>query len=97
MLKMFTVFDSKVGAYTNPILARSAGEAMRSFGAACCDVKHDFHRYAEDYTLFEIGEWDELTATIVTHITPLAICKAIELSNIHSAHYFASRNVEKVA
>ena len=91
MLKLFSVFDSKVGAYTSPTVARSSAEAMRQFGVACNSADHQFFKWAEDFTLFELGEWDELTGTMLPYPTPLAICKAIECSGKHSEFYFASR------
>jgi len=87
--KMFSVFDSKVGAYLPPMIMRSAGEALRAFGNACNDIGTDFYKFAEDYTLFEIGEWDELTCTINVYPSPRSLCKAIEISASHKAHYFA--------
>lgn len=95
MLKIFTVYDVKVGAYLNPMILRSAGEAMRAFGAACNQQDHDFHKYAEDYTLFELGEWNEADATITLHRVPLPLMKAIEASGLHSEAYFASRHKEE--
>ncbi len=55
---VFSVFDSKVGAFLTPFFCKNRAVALRSFMSACQDVGSDFHRYAGDYTLFEIGEWD---------------------------------------
>ncbi len=54
---VFAVFDSKVGAFLIPFFSRNRAVALRSFMTACQDVSTDFNRYADDYTLFEIGEW----------------------------------------
>ncbi len=54
---VFAVFDSKVGAFLLPFFSPNRAVALRSFGSACEDASSDFHRYAGDYTLFEIGEW----------------------------------------
>ena len=50
ILKMYTVFDSKVGAYLPPFFLRSNGEAVRSFITTCNDPKHSFYKYPGDYT-----------------------------------------------
>lgn len=98
MLKLFTVYDVKVGAYLPPMTMRSAGEALRSFGAACNSKEHDFFKYAEDYTLFELGEWDEINANIKMHHVPIPLSKAIEASSYHSENYFSVKlDKEKVA
>ena len=60
-VKVFSVFDCKAEAYMVPMFMQSRGVAIRSFGAAAADEKHDFSKYAEDYTLFELGEFDEAT------------------------------------
>ncbi len=54
---IFSVFDSKVGAFLTPFFSPNRATALRSFITACQDSKSDFHRYAGDYTLFELGEW----------------------------------------
>ncbi len=54
---VFSVFDSKVGAFLTPFFCRNRAVALRSFTSAAQDVGSDFNRYAGDYTLFEIGEW----------------------------------------
>ncbi len=55
---VYSVFDSKVGAFLLPFFSRNRAVALRSFTTACQDESTDFHRYAGDYTLFEIGEWE---------------------------------------
>ncbi len=55
---VYSVFDSKVGAFLLPFFSRNRAVALRSFTTAVQDVNSDFHRYAGDYTLFEIGEWE---------------------------------------
>ncbi len=55
---VYSVFDSKVGAFLLPFFSRNRATALRSFMSAVQDSSTDFHRYAGDYTLFEIGEWE---------------------------------------
>ena len=78
-LKIFSVFDSKVGAYLNPVFLRPAPEAVRSFQDAVNREDSQFKSHAEDYTMFEIGSWDDQTASIDLLPTPHPIAKAIEL------------------
>lgn len=78
ILRVYSVFDSKVGAYLPPIYFRSKGEAIRSFSSAVAKEDHEFCRYAEDYTLFELGEWDDSDAKFKLHLTPIPVGKAIE-------------------
>lgn len=95
MSKLFSIYDSKAAAYMNPFIQPTVPAAMRSFGVVCSDPNSEFHKHAEDYTLFELGDWDETLGKLIPLSTPHAVCKAIELSNVHSNYYFASR--DKVA
>lgn len=51
--------DIKAEAYLQPFFAQTDGLAIRMFQAAANDQEHQFWKYAEDYTLFNIGVWDE--------------------------------------
>lgn len=75
ILKVFSVFDSKAKAYLQPFHAVNSAVALRSFEAAVNDERHDFHRFAGDYTLFEIGIWDDQSGEVVCdgHKTNLGV------------------------
>lgn len=72
-MKLFTVWDAKAEAYLQPFFCPTKGQALRSFSAAVNKPDHDLHLYAEDYSLFEIGEWDDSTGiiTMLEHRIPL--------------------------
>lgn len=57
----FSIYDSKAQAYNQPFYAPSAGVAIRNFTAACNDESTEFNRFAGDFTLFHIGEFDCVT------------------------------------
>jgi len=59
MLKMFAVYDSKACSFLNPITLSTTGLAIRQFETAANAADHHFNRHAADYTLFEIGTFDE--------------------------------------
>jgi len=65
--KIFTVYDSKAEGHLQPFFAHTVGLAIRSFTKAAKNEQHDFHLYAGDYTLFEIGEYDDEKATLKNH------------------------------
>ena len=67
---IFSVFDAKALAYLQPIFCKTEGLAVRSFTAAVEQVGHDFNRYAEDYSLWLLGEFDEQAGGFV-NATPL--------------------------
>lgn len=78
LLKMFTVYDSKVKAYLPPMFLQSTGAAIRSFEAAVNHTDHDFNKYAPDFTLFEIGEFDDQTCKVQLFTTPIPLGLAVE-------------------
>jgi len=63
-LLMFSVYDSKVGAYANPFFVRTRGEAVRSFADACQDDSLPFKKHPGDYVLYCVGSWDEVGGVV---------------------------------
>jgi hypothetical protein len=78
---MFTVYDSKVGAYLQPFFMRSKGEAIRGFSQIVNDGKSAFFTNPEDYTLFELGDYFDDTGTVVMHKAPISLGVALEHVN----------------
>lgn len=65
--KLFAVFDSKVGAFMNLFQAPTAGAALRSFHQAALDPKSGIAAYPGDYTLMEVGEFDDQSGQVYAH------------------------------
>lgn len=65
--KIYTVFDSASGFYHKPFFTRSKGEAIRSIMDVLSDKAHDLSKYSADYTLFELGTFDDNTGMYNTH------------------------------
>jgi len=57
-LVIFSVHDSKAEAFIQPLFAPTIAVGKRMFEAAVNDESTEFHRYAGDYTLFAIGEFE---------------------------------------
>lgn len=68
--KVFTVFDQKAGMYLVPMFQVSRGVAQRLFLAAVKDREHEFGKFPEDFSLFELGEYDESCAEFRLHGHP---------------------------
>lgn len=64
-LLLFAFFDQKAEAYLTPFAAPTRGHALRSFEDAVNDQTTLFHRHAEDFFLFELGEFSLSTGEIV--------------------------------
>lgn len=79
-MKIYSIYDSKSEAYMNPWYARTKGEAIRSFEQACKDEKSQLSKYPEDFTLFELGEFDEYMGIIKPNIAKTAVISAIDFT-----------------
>jgi len=75
-LKIYSVFDSKAEAYLMPFFSQTQGTAVRSFISAVAEEGNLFRRFAEDYTLFELGEWDQRSAEFHQHESPKSVVGA---------------------
>jgi len=62
--KIYSVFDSKSESYTPPFYQHTEAMAIRTFADACNDKEHTFGMHPDDYTLFDLGTWDDSTGTI---------------------------------
>lgn len=63
--QVFTVYDSAAMAYLEPFFAPTIEFAIRSFREIVNKEGHQFNRFPEDYTLFHIGEFDEMKGELV--------------------------------
>lgn len=63
-LKAFSLLDMKTGIFNTPFFLSHVGHAIR----ACTDLGQDRNttvgRYPSDFTLVEIGSWDDQTAVL---------------------------------
>lgn len=64
---VFSVYDSKANAYLRPFFTTTKGLALRSFIDAANDPRETINKYPGDYTLFELGEYDDASGTITMH------------------------------
>lgn len=79
--RIFTVHDCKAEAYLPPFYFSTVGQAIRTFSDMVADPQHAFARHPEDYTLFQLGLYDDSTCSFDILPSPTAIGKAIEFIN----------------
>ncbi len=58
-LLVFSIYDSKAEGFITPFFMPKIGQATRVFNDCCNDKTHQFFKNPGDYTLFEIGEFDD--------------------------------------
>ncbi|QCQ85097.1 nonstructural protein [Blackfly microvirus SF02] len=79
-MKIYTINDSKASFYMQPFYARQNGEAIRTFAQAVNDTSNPNNLMARspaDYSLYEIGEFDELTGQI-TPVNPVSLGNGVD-------------------
>lgn len=63
--KVFALFDSKAQAYCMPFYAPAVGLAVRNVADAAKDPQCTFGKHPEDFTLYQIGEFDDSLGLLV--------------------------------
>lgn len=76
--KIFSVFDSKAEVFSPPFFAQTKGLALRSFTDLVNDPKTTVHQYPADFTMFELGEFDDVKGVVTAHKTPISMGLAQE-------------------
>ncbi len=64
MLRIYSIYDSASDAYMRPFFAQSNGAAIRAFSDLVVSNDHPVGQHPADYTLFEIGAFDDNTGEI---------------------------------
>lgn len=78
MVKLFTVYDSKAEAYMHPFVMRSRGEALRAWESEVNNEQSNFSRFPADFTLFEIGVFDEASGSVTMYESKVSLGVAVE-------------------
>jgi len=77
---MFSVYDSKATAYCVPFASVNLSTALRDFAFAANDPSSEINRHPLDYSLFQIGLFDDETG-VLTPQTPLNLGMAAQFIN----------------
>ena len=73
------VKDRAVDAYNRPIYVPTVGVAIRSFTDEVNRKDSELSNHPEDYDLYELGVWDDQTATYTPLETPRVITRAQDI------------------
>lgn len=66
IMKIYTVFDSKLGAYGTPNFLQSDGVAHRAFSDHVNDERTPINKHPADYSMWHIGDYDDGSAEIAS-------------------------------
>ena len=81
ILKIFSVYDAKAEAYIQPMFFHSRGQAIRAFTDTANDPSSQLCRHAGDFTLFELGDFDDSTGIVQMAEHASNLGKALEFKN----------------
>lgn len=81
ILKVYAVYDCKTEAYFPPMYNTTNAAALRDFADKVNTPNHPWSRHPEDFSLFGIGVYDDLTAVITPTSPHVTLGKAIEYVN----------------
>jgi len=77
-LKIYSIRDAKAGIFHNPWMKNTHGEAERDFTELTKDEKSMVSKYPEDFDLYFLGSYDNVTGKLEPLDTPQHVSKAIE-------------------
>jgi hypothetical protein len=80
-MKIYAVYDSKADLYQSVMVQKNKGSAIRGFAHAVNQEGTYLNQNPEDFTLFELAEWDEDNGKITPHKTNLSCGLATEFIN----------------
>jgi len=63
-LLCLAVRDVKAEHYSRPFFALALGEALRNFMMECENPESLLHRFPDDFRLFRIGEFDQISGKL---------------------------------
>ncbi len=70
-MKMFAIHDSKAEAFNVPFSLPNEALAVREFTALVNSPDSQIGQFPEDYTLFEVGEYDTQSGKIESTVLSL--------------------------
>ena len=73
LFKVYSVFDTCANAYLQPMFFVTRGQAIRALTEAVNSSDHNFHKYADQYCLFEIGSFDDSDCRFDLYDCPVSI------------------------
>lgn len=79
--RVFSVHDQKAVAFLPPFFFGTVGQAVRAISDCVTDPNHSFGNHPEDYTLFEVGSWDDSTGVLTPLDEPKVVVTLLVLKS----------------
>lgn len=78
MKKVYSVFDKKAMFFSSPIIVDYPAQAERAFSQEINNPQSQLNQYAEDFALYQIGEFNEEKGTLIPLDVPMHFHEALE-------------------
>jgi len=75
-LKVYSIYDNKVGQYAFPFIAHNNNAAMRMFTDHVNEPGSPPNRHPEDYILYYLADWDPETGHFEQALKPAPLLLA---------------------
>lgn len=77
--KVYSIRDAKGEIFNFPFYKKTHGEAERDFTTLVNDPKSTVFNFPEDFDLYYLGSYDDVSGKLITLDTPQHIVKAVQL------------------
>jgi hypothetical protein len=91
-LKVFTIYDQKTEAYKQPFFMTTKGEAIRGLLEVLDNPQHAFSKYPADFTIFELGEYDDSNGKMLPLPAPISHGSLLEYKAQKANHETPTNN-----
>lgn len=91
---IFCVFDSKARTFANPFTSTNSFTAIRDFATVANDPASIISKHAADFTLYELGEFDDESGLISPHPQMIFHTTALSLQDHRSTDEIRPVNQE---
>lgn len=82
-MKLFTIYDSKADSHIAPLAHQNAETAIRQLRQQLKGTMYETN--PEDFTLFEVGAFDDVTGAITPYQALRSVCNLANLFNADTA------------
>ena len=79
-MKIYVIKDNAVEAFGQPFFVKAQGMAVRMFMDESKNQESQINKHPEDFELWSIGEFDELTGHIIQNSIE-RVARAIDFAN----------------
>lgn len=82
LMYVFSIYDLKAEAYLRPFFSPTRAMAMRSFEDTVNSPDSMMNAHPDDFTLFELGSWDQLAGSITMYEQKVGLGTALQYLHV---------------